>query len=209
MFELLTAGRTPTTPGPVGPVSCANEQSSSRGPRVARTDGTTDGGSGLGTRTTDAGPVGQGPSDGSDSAVGQPSVLPLLGTLLTVGGLGVGLVVGFDTFGPRTTVLASAVRAALVVGYVAVCLLGTVWIRDDARTQAGRNHDWTPRPWAYLGGGTVVVGSAILWVSRGAVHADPGTIPVIAGIAILSGCLASVPAGPVYLIQRCRRLGRG
>lgn len=205
MFELLTAGPPPTTPGPVRPVSCENEQSSSRG---ARTDGTTDGDGGLGTRTTDAGPVGVDPSDGSDSAVGQPSVLPLLGTLLTVGGLGVGLVVGFDTFGPRTTVLASAVPATLVVGDVAVCLLGTVWIRDDARTQAGRNYDWTPRPWAYLGGGTVVVGSAILWVSRGAVHADPGTIPVIAGTATVSGCLASVPAGPVYLIQRYRRLGR-
>lgn len=207
MFEQLTAGRAPTRAGSVRPGLCEDEQASIGGARVAQTDASK--GCAGPRRTTDAGPVDRDPSDGSDSAIDQQSVVPLLGTLLTVAGLGVGLVVGFDAFGPRTTVLASAARAAVVVGYVAVCLLGTVWIRDDARKQASRNHDWTPRPWAYLGGGTVLVGSAILWLNRGAVHTDPGTVPLIAGVAIVSGCLASVPAGPVYLIQRYRRLERG
>jgi hypothetical protein len=146
------------------------------------------------------------PPDRPESGVTDFAVTPVAGTLLTVVGLGVGLVAGFDIYSPRSGLVGSLGRAAVVLGYVVAGLLGTLWILDDANYHRERAVEWAPNPWAYLAGGALTVGAAICWWLRDGLALETSAAPAIAGIALVATCLASVAAGPIYLFRRHRKL---
>lgn len=162
---------------------------------------------GTGVSETENGAT-EGSSDRPDpSALADLPLTPIVGTVLTVAGLGAGLLVGFDAYAPQSTALGSAARALAALGYVAAGTLGTLWIVDDARYLGATEAEWRPNPWAYVGAGAAVVGGAISWWFRESLAADFGLVPSLAGVAVVSVCLASVVVGPVYLLQRRRHLG--
>lgn len=138
---------------------------------------------------------------------GKLLLTPLLGSVLTLAGFGLGLTIGFDVFAPKTQPIASVARGAVAIGYVAVSLLGTLWIYDDAQALTAASASWQPDPLFYIGGGAAGVGAAICWLFSGSLTATAQDIPAFMGIGILALCLASVLAGPAYLLRRRSELG--
>lgn len=132
-------------------------------------------------------------------------VVPVLGTIVTLLGLTVGLLAGFDVYAPRTTPLASALRAVLALGYVTVGLAGTVWVVDDARRLAEHGASWQPDPWSYVAAGTLILVAALSWWFQGVSVDRLG--PFLFGATVVAVVCSSVVVGPVYLLQRYRQVG--
>lgn len=100
---------------------------------------------------------------------------------------------------------AGALAFALLAALFAAAAWGTVRLHDDARAVAASSDDWRPNPWWYVGGGGAVlcVLRAVQFLVDGRSVPDP--VPVFAGTAVVALAMASLVAGPIYLLQRVRR----
>ncbi|WP_226012124.1 hypothetical protein [Halomicrobium salinisoli] len=107
---------------------------------------------------------------------------------------------------------AAGLRGLAAVGLLSVLVLVSVWasarLYDDALALRETDADWQPRPWRYLfGGAAALTALRVVQLWTGAVSpARP--VPYLAGTVVVALTLASVVAGPAYLLRRARTLGR-
>lgn len=157
----------------------------------------------------DQGAIGAGPlSRRPASPPDRRFLTPILGSVLTIVGLLVGSVVGFDLYAPGPTAAEQALAYALLVPYYLVSVRGTLWLFDDAADLATTNASWQPDPWRYvaLGGGVAGAGIFAALATTGGLG-GAAAVTVAAGALFVGSLMASVVAGPLYLLQRRRHLG--
>lgn len=151
-----------------------------------------------------AGPLSRRPASPPDRRF----LTPILGSVLTVVGLVVGSVVGFDLYAPGPTAVEQALAYALLIPYYLASVRGTLWLFDDAADLATANATWQPDPWRYvaLGGGVAGAGIFAALATTGG-FTGAAAVTVAAGALLVGSLMASVVAGPLYLLQRHRHLG--
>lgn len=127
-------------------------------------------------------------------------IVPTLAGLLTVGVAVTGVV---DAVLPD---FSSAIHLGLTAFVVLTGTTGTLLLYTDADELAARGADWTPSPWSYLVPGALVVAMYIVWSVQGP-ESTPLRATALAGIAVVSLAVSSVPTGPIYVYNRYRNVG--
>ncbi len=153
-------------------------------------------------------------TDGSRSAVSRPEADQLAhwGTLLAPGAMstfyaGGAVLLSTESFASAGNGLGTAVSFGSLGLLLLVAGFSTARLYTDATREAARPSSWSPNPWRYIvGGGAALLALWLVYV----VALGSGTVVSIsvAGAAIVSLGLASIIAGPLYLVQRLRRTDR-
>jgi len=146
-----------------------------------------------------------GSGDGGIPAVRRRDLVSLLAptVLAVVYGL-VALVAGGALFDTGQPMPGAAIAFALLGALFVLASHGTLRLFDDAQLVGDANADWQPNPWWYLATGALVllVLQAARFAAAGTALSDP--IPVYAGTLVVALPIASLVAGPLYVIQRLR-----
>lgn len=186
----------------------SNARTRSSDPLAARahgTAGTTGGTDGVGDHGEREG-AGRDADPRSPDDTARFAWLAVLPAVATLAGIGVGLVVGFDVFDTTTPGPSRLYAYALLVPYFLLGVAGTRWLVEDATRLAAAGAAWQPNPWYYvLGGGLVLELYYLLPVLAGSGPATADAAYLVGGF-VVSLLLSSVVAGPVYVLQRRRRL---
>lgn len=124
--------------------------------------------------------------------------------LLTAIGFGVGFLWGFEYFVPGSSPLGMTATYGILLPYYAIALAGTIWIYHDSRQIKERTRRWEPNPWTYIVGGALGLEGYFVTtaLAAGPLTAELGA--ALVGRFIVNLTIASVVAGPVYLINRRR-----
>lgn len=146
-----------------------------------------------------------GSGDGGIPPVRRRDLLSLLApsVLAVVYGL-IALVAGGALFDTGQPMPGAGVAFALLGALFALATHGTLRLFDDARLVADAGDEWQPNPWWYLANGALVLLALQAARFSAAATSVPDPIPVYAGTLVVALPIASLVAGPLYVIQRLR-----
>lgn len=114
------------------------------------------------------------------------------------------LVFGPQIFDTGASSFAGLFAMAALAGLLLVSLWGTVCLFDDASRERHSDDHWQPNPWLYLAGGaSALLTVPVVELATGAVTTGQ-PVPYLFGNAVVALPLASLVAGPAYLLVRWR-----
>lgn len=101
------------------------------------------------------------------------------------------------------------VAFAVLIPYFLLCTAGTLALFRDATRLRAAGVEWSPNPWHYAVPSAVAL-AAVRAVPEGrSVGGTAELVGVLVGSLVVALVASSILAGPVYLLQRRRRVGGG
>jgi hypothetical protein len=115
----------------------------------------------------------------------------------------------FDPNPLRTGTSPSGLLAfAVLIPYFLLCTAGTLTVIRDATRLREAGADWSPNPWRYVVPSAVALAVIRAFSVVRGVERIEESVGFLAGSLVVALVASSILAGPAYLLQRRRRLGR-